>query len=82
MPSTMYTHLKKDEKAIAKRFKALDILPGEFLAYPVKASLRNQSDLLLALGGLYLILKEHVDAERIDVGVVNSDVRSGVGLRP
>jgi len=31
MPSSQYTHLKKDEKAIAKRFRARYYFPGEWV---------------------------------------------------
>ena len=31
MPSSQYTHLKKDEKAIAKRFRATHYIPGEWI---------------------------------------------------
>lgn len=31
MPNSQYTHLKKDEKAIAKRFRAHHYFPGEWV---------------------------------------------------
>ena len=58
----------------------LDVLPGELLAQPVEAGLGGQLHGLLALGRVDLLVQEDVDAEGVEVGVL--DRRVGRQVQP